>query len=105
MTDMDKIIERHKDYIITAWQGLLKTEGGRAVVYSILEECKVFQSTYTGNADTNFNEGKRAIGLHILQERIFPNGARLFALMVDEHQQREEEIERAIEIEEQEQSK
>lgn len=99
MSTPDEVIARHADYIDTAWQGLLKTEAGRAVVYSLLEQCQVFRSTYTGNADTNFNEGKRAIGLHVLQERVFPNGARLFALMIDEHEEKRREIEEAIERE------
>lgn len=42
---------------------------GREVFKDIMEFCMVFKTTMTGNSWTYFNEGKRAVGLHILNMR------------------------------------
>jgi hypothetical protein len=48
---------------------MLKDKDNRAFVWRILERCGVYQTSFTGNdATTNFNEGKRQIGLMILEE-------------------------------------
>ena len=48
---------------------MLKDKDNRAFVWRILEKCGVFHISFTGNdAATNFNEGKRQIGLMILEE-------------------------------------
>lgn len=39
----------------------------RRLLYRIFEECGVLAASYTGNAETNLREGKRAIGLWLLQ--------------------------------------
>jgi hypothetical protein len=46
-----------------------KTEEGRMVYKDLLEFCKVFETTMTGNSWTYFEEGKRAVGLHIFHMR------------------------------------
>lgn len=43
------------------------TPAGRRVYAWLLQECMVFERTMTGNAWTNYNEGKRAIGLKIMR--------------------------------------
>ena len=48
---------------------MLKDKDNRAFVWRILENCGVYHTSFTGNdATTNFNEGKRQIGLMILEE-------------------------------------
>ena len=102
MSDVDRVQQRLDDMTDTAWYALLNNEGGRAVVWSILERCHIFQSTYTGNSASTFHEGERNIGLHILNNRILPHGPKHFTQMMEEAQARREEIEAAYEREEQE---
>ena len=48
---------------------MLNDKDNRAFVWRILERCGVYHTSFTGNdAATNFNEGKRQIGLMILEE-------------------------------------
>jgi hypothetical protein len=49
---------------------ILATAGGRRVIWWILEECGVYRTSFTGNSHTFFNEGKRQIGLMLI-EKIF----------------------------------
>lgn len=44
---------------------------GRLVFKDLMEFCRVFETTMTGNSFTYFEEGKRAAGLHILYMREF----------------------------------
>jgi len=45
----------------------LRTAQGRRVLNDILGLCCVFESTFTGNSQGMFLEGKRSIGLTILK--------------------------------------
>ncbi len=47
---------------------VLSIPEGRRVLWRILEEAHVFKTTFTGNSTTFFNEGKRSIGLMVLDE-------------------------------------
>jgi len=44
----------------------LKTKQGRDFVWDILSVTGVFRSSFTGNAVTFFNEGRRDVGLQLL---------------------------------------
>ena len=39
---------------------------GRQVLYHILSLCEIYHSAFTGNSTTFFNEGKREIGLRLI---------------------------------------
>lgn len=45
---------------------VLSSKAGRRFVHRLISTCGVFRLSYTGNADTHFNEGMRAIGLKAL---------------------------------------
>lgn len=48
---------------------LLSTYAGRNFVWRILAECGIYQSSFTGTAETTFfKEGKRQIGIWLLSE-------------------------------------
>lgn len=47
---------------------LLKHAQGRRVLWRYMEEAKVFHSTFTGNSKTFLLEGKRQIGLLVLED-------------------------------------
>lgn len=47
---------------------VLSTRAGRRFVWRHLTNAGIFQSTFTGNSATFFNEGRRDIGLKMLAE-------------------------------------
>lgn len=63
---------------------LVDTYQGRWFFWRLMGRCKIFQSSYTGEAEgTFFNEGKRAIGLEILTE-VLTLHPKAFTLMQSE---------------------
>ena len=76
-----------------AWENLLKNPEGRAVIWSILDLCPMNQSTFTGNASAAFLEGKRDVGLRILNDRILPQGMGVYTSMLLEAEARASEAE------------
>jgi hypothetical protein len=52
-----------------AYKALFDSPDGRIVYKDLMDRCMTFETTMTGNSWTYFNEGKRAIGLHILLMR------------------------------------
>jgi hypothetical protein len=47
---------------------VLSTRAGRRFIWRHLTNAGIFQTTFTGNSATFFNEGRRDIGLKILAE-------------------------------------
>ena len=47
---------------------ILLSAGGRRFVWKLLEACGVYKISFTGNSHTFFNEGKRQIGLGLIEE-------------------------------------
>ena len=75
----------------TMWKDVLATYEGRYVVWLVLEQCGIYQPSFTADAATTaWKEGKRAIGLTILGDlfRIDPN---MYALMQQEATKRSRE--------------
>lgn len=98
-TEVDHIRRRMDERLNTYWLKMLDTEAGRAIAFDLLERCHVFRSSYTGNADTNFREGERNVGLHLLNTRILPNGASYLTRIIEEAADRQGELEEAIQRE------
>lgn len=62
---------------------LMSSKQGRRFVWRLLGEAGVFRTSFTGNSETFFKEGKRAIGLFILGE-ISAHSPEAYALMQTE---------------------
>ncbi len=63
---------------------IVDTYHGRWFLWRLMGHCKIFDSSYTGDANgTFFNEGKRAIGLKHLTE-VLTLHPRAFTLMQSE---------------------
>lgn len=56
-----------------ALKAVLGTKDGRWFLMRLLDECRVFERTMTGNSWTYFNEGGRDVGLR-LRGRIIRDG-------------------------------
>ena len=46
---------------------LLKTRQGKDVIWHILSLCNIYSDTFTGNSQTFYLEGRRSVGLQVLQ--------------------------------------
>jgi len=46
---------------------VLKTPQGRDVIWEILSLCGIYDNQFTGNSGTFFNEGRRSVGLDLIQ--------------------------------------
>lgn len=61
--------EIRRDDELNDLRSILSNKEGRRFVWGLLTQCGVFKVSYVGNAnDTIFNEGKRNIGLKLLQD-------------------------------------
>lgn len=47
---------------------LLQQEEFRDYLWGLLERCHMFQTTFTGNSQSYFQEGERNVGLQVLHE-------------------------------------
>lgn len=63
--DKDKRIELERE-IRDDIRNIVSHESGKRFVWWLLSISGVFVPSYTGNSDTYFNEGRRAIGLEVI---------------------------------------
>lgn len=47
---------------------LLELPAGRRFIWRLLDRCSLYESTFTGNSSGYYREGRRAVGLEVLQE-------------------------------------
>lgn len=61
-------IEQEKEFkrLLRDYQLTFSSVHGARVLRDILEQCRVFHLSFTGNANTYLFEGKRSIGLYIM---------------------------------------
>jgi len=50
-----------------AYRFVFRTQQGKVVLDDILKKAMLWVTTFTGNSQTYFNEGKRDLGLYILK--------------------------------------
>lgn len=62
---------------------LMSDKRGRRIVWGLLERAGVYRTSFTGNSETFFNEGKRNIGL-VYVDLIHTHCAEKYNLMVSE---------------------
>lgn len=58
--------DKEYDALIANTKELLKTRQGQDFVWYILSLCNVYGESFTGNSQTFYLEGKRAVGLAII---------------------------------------
>jgi hypothetical protein len=78
--EVAKLQERRDERWLNDVRRILSMPEGRRLLWRLLEEARVFHSTYTGNADTYFNEGKRSMGLLVLGEMLRAKPDSLFQM-------------------------
>ena len=65
---------------------ICKLEAGQRLIWRYLEMAKVFSSTFTGDLNTYFLEGKRSLGLQLLSDINEADPTILFKLLVRERE-------------------
>jgi hypothetical protein len=55
------------DDLLSEIRSLIKTKPGKDFIWYILGLCDIYEEQFTGNSRTFFNEGKRSIGIQILE--------------------------------------
>lgn len=70
-------------------QAILDKPGGRKFMWRLLQECGVYRTSFTGNSATFYNEGKRAVGLFVLNE-IMEASPEAYLLMQKENRKESE---------------
>lgn len=76
VTEKDSSIERLQHYIREhmaekdrqALMGLLKDPNGRWFLMRLLDKTKVMTDCFTGNSSTFYNEGRRKVGVDLVNE-------------------------------------
>lgn len=63
-----KLSARQQDDLTEAFRALLATEPGKKILWWLLNQTHVFQSSFTGNSQTFFLEGERAVGLKLYNQ-------------------------------------
>lgn len=47
---------------------ILSTSQGRRMLWRYLEHCGIYKDSFTGNSATFYNEGRRAVGIKLLDD-------------------------------------
>jgi len=63
---------------------LLEKKWGRNILWRLLEQTGVYKPSFTGNSETFFKEGRRSVGLAIL-DMIFDADIKAYGLMQEEN--------------------
>jgi len=61
-------VERKREKELNDLRRILSEDFGRRFIWRYLELCGVFKSSFTGNSETFFNEGKRVVGLTMIKD-------------------------------------
>ena len=59
-------LRRESELDDIAW--LMSEKRGRRLMFRMLEMCSVYRSSFTGNSQTFFNEGRRAVGTTLITD-------------------------------------
>lgn len=84
-------LERVEQGISRAIEAIADTAQGREFLWWLFEICGVFTTSYTGNSDTYFNEGRRAVGNEVLH-RLVEVRPEIFQAMIKSGKARQDEV-------------
>ena len=77
-------IDLKRDQEIDDMRAVLETPSGVRLIQRLIGSGRVFCSTYTGNSNTYFLEGKRSLSLEILEDVVLASPEKLFDVMYEE---------------------
>lgn len=89
--DTDQKDKKEHAALIHNYREAWRIKAARTVVYDILSSCGIYNSAFTGNSQTYYLEGKKDVGLFIL-ERIQDMDPTAYPKLLLENQTREENL-------------
>ena len=63
----DREYKKERGLLLAKVRDVAETPSGKSLIWEVLSMCGLYQSTFTGNSQGAFLEGKRAVGLEILE--------------------------------------
>lgn len=66
--EAEKKVRRLRERELNDVRFILSSQEGRRFLWRYLEKCKVFETSFTGNSTTFFNEGMRNVGLMLIAD-------------------------------------
>ena len=82
-------LKEQLDFDRNALLSMMEKVQGRRTIFRIFASTEFFTTSYTGNADTNFREGKRYIG-RLLYEELQEVCPGLYTTMMNENSKKKE---------------
>ena len=74
---------------------MLEHEQGRRILFDLIEGTRAFETSFTGNSGSYFNDGRKSVGLEFFHE-VMGISPESFTLMWNEHQERLQQREREL---------
>ncbi len=62
----DREYAKDRNLLLAKVRDVAETASGKSLIWEILSMCGLYRSTFTGNSQGAFLEGKRAVGIEIL---------------------------------------
>lgn len=66
--DADKKVRFGRERELEDMKFILSTPQGQRVLWRYLEHCGIYRDSFTGNSSTFYNEGRRSIGIKLLED-------------------------------------
>lgn len=63
---LEREAKKERDKILAHVKSVAQTRSGKEVIWEILSMCNMYSTTFTGNSQGAYLEGRRAVGLDIL---------------------------------------
>ena len=96
MTQEEMIRAEIERRLTAAWEDLLDTEAGRLIMHDLMARTGIYMSTFVTNSTSAYLEGRRSIGLELINMYLAPQGAALHGQLLIEAEQRDMEIRAAM---------
>jgi len=64
---LEKQYKKERALLLANVREVAKTEQGKALIWEVLSMCGLYTQTFTGNSQGAFLEGRRSVGIEILQ--------------------------------------
>ncbi len=66
--DLQELERKRRERDLNDVRKVLLSPEGRRLIWRLMSYARIFKPSYTGNSETFFNEGRRDVGLLILEE-------------------------------------
>jgi len=100
VSNLDAVHKELRDELMDAWQQMLSTEGGRLILWSILDKSCHDAVDFYDNGHDALLRGRQQVGAEILNDFVTPLGIKSYADMLVEAEKRDKRLQIAVEADE-----